>query len=63
MKTMTSHLHQTRDMLHQSLDLMGNIKVGVSNTSNNLEKTSVMYDEYQGQLKKADIYVKSLKRK
>jgi hypothetical protein len=60
---MTSHLHQTRDMLHQSLDLMGNIKVGVSNTSNNLEKTSVMYDEYQGQLKKADIYVKSLKRK
>ena len=60
---MTSHLHQTRDMLHQSLDLMGNIKVGVSNTSNNLQKTSVMYDEYQGQLKKADIYVKSLKRK
>ena len=60
---MTSHLHQTRDMLHQSLDLMGNIKVGVSNTSNNLLKTSVMYDEYQGQLKKADIYVKSLKRK
>jgi len=50
-------------MLHQSLDLMGNIKVGVSNTSNNLLKTSVMYDEYQGQLKKADIYVKSLKRK
>lgn len=63
MKTMTSHLHQTRDMLHQSLDLMGSIKVGVSNTSSNLVRTSAMYDDYQGQLKKADIYVKGLKKK
>lgn len=63
MKTMTSHLHQTRDMLHQSLDLMGTIKVGVSNASSNLERTSAIYDDYQGQLKKADIYVKGLKRK
>jgi hypothetical protein len=63
MKTMTSHLHQTRDLLHQSLDLMGSIKVGVSNTSSNLVRTSAMYDDYQGQLKKADLYVKGLKRK
>lgn len=44
MKTMTSHLHQSRDLLHQTLDLMGNIKVGVSNTSSNLGRTSAMYD-------------------
>jgi hypothetical protein len=46
MKTMKSHLHQTRDLLHQSLDLMANIKVGVSNTSQNLSGTNLMYDEY-----------------
>lgn len=46
MKTMNSHLHKTKMLLHQSLDLMGNIKVGVSNTSNNLEGTSAMYDNY-----------------
>jgi hypothetical protein len=63
MKTMTSHLHQTRDLLHQSLDLMGNIKVGVANTSSNLYRTSAMYDDYEGQLKKADLYVKGLKKK
>lgn len=46
MKTMTSHLHKTRELLHQSLDLMGNIKVGVSSASSNLIKTSEMYDDY-----------------
>jgi len=46
MKSMSTHLHQTRDLLHQSLDMMANIKVGVSNTSNNLVGTSAMYDDY-----------------
>ena len=36
MKTMNSQLHKTKNLLHQSLDLMGSIKIGVSNTSNNL---------------------------
>ncbi len=44
---MNSHLHKTRDLLHQSLDLMSNIKVGVANTSNNLTDTSAMYDNYE----------------
>ncbi len=63
MKTMTSHLHKTRDLLHQSLDLMGNIKVGVSNTSSNLEGTSAMYDNYEEKLKKTELYSKVLKKK
>ena len=36
MKSMNMHLHQTRDLLTQTLDVMGNIKVGVANTSTNL---------------------------
>ena len=63
MKSMTSHLHQTRDLLHQSLDLMGNIKVGVANTSSNLNRASSMYDDYQDNLKKSSLYTKSLKKK
>lgn len=63
MKSMKSHLTQTRDLLSQSLDMMGNIKVGVSNASNNLSKTSNMYEEYEEKLKKTDLYVKGLKRK
>jgi hypothetical protein len=46
MKSMTSHLNKTRELLHQSLDLIGNIKVGVSNTSSSLIMTSEMYDDY-----------------
>ena len=60
MKTMHSHLHKTKAMLHQTVDLMGNIKVGVANTSNHLVGTSVMYDNYESELKKADLYVKGL---
>lgn len=63
MKTMNSHLHKTRDLLHQSLDLMSNIKVGVSNTSDNLTGTSTMYDNYDSKLKKTRLYNKELKRK
>lgn len=63
MKSMNNHLHKTRDLLHQSLDLMANIKVGVANTSNHLEGTSSMYDNYSEELKKSDIFVKCLKRK
>ena len=63
MKTMSSHLHKTRDLLHQSLDLMANIKVGVSNTSDHLTGTSAMYDHYEHKLKKTELYNKELKRK
>lgn len=49
--------------MHQSLDLMANIKVGVSNTSNNLVDTSSMYDNYEEKLRKSDIFVKGLKKK
>lgn len=42
---------------------MGNIKIGISNTSSNLVKTSDLYSEYEGELKKADLYVKGLKKK
>ena len=40
MKTMHSHLHKTKALLHQTVDLMGNIKVGVLNTGGHLESTS-----------------------
>jgi hypothetical protein len=43
---MTSHVHHTRDLLHQSLGMMSNIKVGVANTSSNLAKVSSIYDDY-----------------
>lgn len=42
---------------------MGNIKVGVANTRSHLMGTSAMYDNYESELKKADIYVKGLKKK
>lgn len=47
MKTMNTHLNKTRDLLHQSLELMSNIKVSVANTSSNLTGTSAMYDSYE----------------
>ena len=40
MKTMHSHLHKTKALLHQTVDLMGNIKVGASNISGHLVGTS-----------------------
>jgi hypothetical protein len=63
MKSMHSHLHKTKALLHQAIDLMGNIKVGVANTSSHLMGTSAMYDNYEAELKKADIYVRGLKKK
>ena len=42
---------------------MGNIKVSAANTSNHLIGTSAMYDNYESELKKADLYVKGLKKK
>jgi hypothetical protein len=42
---------------------MGNIKVGVANTSSNLMDTSAMYDNYEAELRKSDIFVKGLRRK
>lgn len=63
MKTMHTHLHKTKALLHQSVDLMGNIKVGVANTSSHLLGTSDMYNNYESELKKAEMYVKGLKKK
>ena len=63
MKTMHTHLHKTKAMLHQTLDLMGNVKVGVANTSSHLMGTSAMYDNYEAELKKSEIYVRGLKKK
>ena len=63
MKTMHTHLHKTKALLHQTVDLMGTIKIGVSNTSSHLLGTSSMYDSYESELKKADLYVKGLKKK
>jgi hypothetical protein len=47
MKSMNSHLHQTRDLLQSSLSHMANIKLGVANTSSNLVGTSEMYGQYE----------------
>ena len=47
MKTMHNHLHKTKAVLHQLVDMMGTVKVGVANTSNNLMDTSSMYDSYE----------------
>ncbi|MCB0369972.1 MAG: hypothetical protein KDD45_11220 [Bdellovibrionales bacterium] len=47
MKTVHSHLHKTKALLHQTVDLMGTVKVGVANTSNHLIGTSAMYDNYE----------------
>lgn len=63
MKTMHTHLHKTKALLHQSVDLMSNIKVGVANTSSHLLGTSDMYNNYESELKKAEMYVKGLKKK
>ena len=63
MKSMHSHLHKTKAMLHQSVDLMNSIQMGVGNISNNLVDTSTMYDHYESKLKKTDLYVKELKKK
>ena len=63
MKSMHSHLHKTKALLHQVNGLMGNIKVSAANTSNHLIGTSAMYDNYESELKKADLYVKGLKKK
>jgi hypothetical protein len=63
MKTMTSHVHHTRDLLHQSLGMMANIKVGVSNTSSNLVKVSSIYDDYSQSISKAGMYSKTLQKK
>jgi hypothetical protein len=63
MKTMNSHLLQTRDLLHQTVDLMSNVKVGVSNTSSNLSGTSSMYDNYGDKLRSSSLYVGHLKQK
>jgi len=57
MKTITSHLHSTRDLLHQSLDQLSSIKLGISNTSSNLIGTSEMYDDYDEKTKKSSIYI------
>jgi hypothetical protein len=42
---------------------MSNIKMGVLKTSENLAGTNSMYDGYEEKLKKADIFVKGLKKK
>ena len=42
---------------------MGNIKVGASNITGHLVGTSEMYDTYEAELRKADFYVKGLKKK
>ena len=63
MKSVNSHLHRTRDLLHQSLDMVSNIRVGVSNTSSNLHSTSAMYDDYSEKLRKARMFTKQLKQK
>ena len=63
MKTVNNHLNQTRNLLHETLGRMANIKVGVSNTSTNLLETNNMYENYEEKMKKADLLVKNLQKK
>jgi hypothetical protein len=63
MKNVTSHLHDSRDLLLRSLDQLSVINEGLSNTSANLERTNSMYDEYDDKTKKSSVYIQELKRK
>jgi hypothetical protein len=49
--------------LHQSLDQLSNIKLGISNTSSNLIGTSEMYDDYDEKTKKSSLYIHELKKR
>ena len=63
LKSITNHLHSTRDLLHSSLDQLEKVKLGISSTSSNLTGTSSMYNDYEEKLKKSDIYAMQLKRR
>jgi hypothetical protein len=57
MKSVNTHLHETRNILHTSLDRITNIKTGILNTSSNLQGTSSMYTDYDDKLKKSQLYL------
>lgn len=57
MKTANSHLQETRNLLHSSIDRITSIKVGVANTSDNLVGTNSMYWDYDEKLQKSRMYI------
>ena len=63
MKSVNSHLHDTRNLLHSSLDRITNIKTGILNTSTHLNETSSVYSIYDERLKKSQININELKKK
>lgn len=58
MKTVTNHLHDSRDLLLKSMEYMPHINEGLANTTSNLEKTNDAYDTYDEKTKKSSLYIK-----
>lgn len=63
MKSVNSHLQDTRNLLYSSIERITTIKAGVANTTDHLEGAKSMYNEYDEKLMKSTLYISELKKK